>query len=61
MLSRYRKRTPLLEFGSWEYLVLQKRRVVSGHHTILAVGYLYLMILVIIESGSAYATSKLLR
>ena len=44
-----------------QYLVLQKRSVVSGHHTIFGVGCPDFMILVRIESGSAYAISKLLR
>jgi hypothetical protein len=44
-----------------EYLVLQKRSAVSSHHTIFRVGCLELMILMMTESGSAFAISKLLR
>jgi vacuolar protein sorting-associated protein 3 len=44
-----------------EHLVLQKRSAVSGHYTILGVGCLDLMILVMTESRSGFAISKLLR
>jgi hypothetical protein len=43
------------------YLFLQKRSAVSGHHTILGVGCLELMILVMTESRSGFAIGKLLR
>jgi hypothetical protein len=61
MLQQVSEANPVAGIQFLEYLVLQKRSAVSGHHTILEVGCLDLMIFVIIESRSAYAISKRLR
>jgi hypothetical protein len=61
MLRRVSEASLVAGIHFLEHLVLQKRSAVSGHHTILGVGCLDLMILVITESESACAISKLLR
>jgi hypothetical protein len=58
MLQQMSEANPVAGIHFLENLVLQKRRVVSGHHTILGVECLDLTILVITESASAFAINS---